>query len=146
MRAPRTCRCGRRPADRVLPLSRGRIASAISVGAVSKAINSAIAGVIVVSVGLLSATGRLPRNLFAGIRIPSTLRSDQAWRAGHRAAAAALVTAGVGPIAAGVVARARKADGEGLPLLLRAGNAWLLGWIGLASIQARRAARATDAG
>jgi SdpI/YfhL protein family len=40
---------------------------------------------IVVGVGRMAATGRLPRNLFAGIRIPSTMRSDEAWRAAQRA-------------------------------------------------------------
>ncbi|RJQ68850.1 SdpI family protein [Pseudonocardiaceae bacterium YIM PH 21723] len=30
--------------------------------------------------------GRIKRNHFVGIRIPSTLRSDAAWYAGHRAA------------------------------------------------------------
>lgn len=33
-----------------------------------------------------AANGRLPRNQWAGIRTPATMRSDQAWMAGHRAA------------------------------------------------------------
>lgn len=33
-----------------------------------------------------AADGRLGRNQVAGIRIPSTMRSDAAWLAGHRAA------------------------------------------------------------
>lgn len=33
-----------------------------------------------------AATGRLKRNQTTGIRMPSTMRSDQAWAAGHRAA------------------------------------------------------------
>ena len=39
-------------------------------------------------IGLASraAKGRLRRNQWAGIRTPSTMRSDQAWMAGHRAA------------------------------------------------------------
>lgn len=36
------------------------------------------------------ATDRLPRNVWFGVRIPSTLRSDAGWRAGHRAALPAL--------------------------------------------------------
>ncbi|GLD00578.1 hypothetical protein Mkiyose1088_24440 [Mycobacterium kiyosense] len=33
-----------------------------------------------------AASGLLPRNQIAGIRIPSVMASDTAWRAGHRAA------------------------------------------------------------
>jgi SdpI/YfhL protein family len=33
-----------------------------------------------------AASGRLPRNQWIGIRSPSTMRSDQAWVAGHQAA------------------------------------------------------------
>lgn len=33
-----------------------------------------------------AANGRLARNQWVGIRTPSTMRSDQAWAAGHRAA------------------------------------------------------------
>ena len=33
-----------------------------------------------------AANGRLRRNQYVGIRSPSTMRSDQAWVAGHRAA------------------------------------------------------------
>jgi SdpI/YfhL protein family len=42
---------------------------------------------IFVTVCRRAATGRLVRNPRAGIRTPSTMRSDQAWVAGHRAAA-----------------------------------------------------------
>ena len=34
----------------------------------------------------LAASGKLRRNGMVGLRIPSTLASDAAWRAGHRAA------------------------------------------------------------
>jgi hypothetical protein len=33
-----------------------------------------------------AASGRLPRNGLSGIRLPSTMASDDAWSAGHRAA------------------------------------------------------------
>lgn len=38
----------------------------------------------------LIRTGRLERNHWIGLRIPSTLSSDRAWEAGHRAAVPAL--------------------------------------------------------
>jgi SdpI/YfhL protein family len=41
---------------------------------------------VLIAVDWAAASGRLRRNHWAGIRIPSTMRSDQAWVAGHRAA------------------------------------------------------------
>lgn len=42
---------------------------------------------VFITVSRRGATGALERNRRAGIRTPSTLRSDRAWMAGHRAAA-----------------------------------------------------------
>jgi hypothetical protein len=110
---------------------------------VSKAISLAFSGGIVVVLGRMAATGRLPRNMFAGIRLPSTLRSDEAWDAGHRAAASAMTIAGCGPVLAAVVAAASSPGPRARTVLSRIATAWLLGWLGLATIQANRAARAT---
>ena len=52
------------------------------------------AGLAILVTALLAAGGRLPRNYVAGIRTPSLLRSEQAWRAGHAAAAPWLLGAG----------------------------------------------------
>jgi len=109
-----------------------------------KAIRFGFSGVILVVVGLMAATERLPRNLFAGIRIPSTLRSDEAWMAGHRAAASALTTAGLGPVVVSVIAAVNKPERSVQNTLFRVGTGWLLAWLGLATIQASRAARATE--
>lgn len=49
----------------------------------------------------LAARGTLRRNQIAGIRIPSTLASDAAWREGHRAGrSAAVVITGMTVVAA----------------------------------------------
>jgi hypothetical protein len=42
--------------------------------------------VVLIAVAWRAANGRLKRNQWTGIRTPSTMRSDQAWVAGHRAA------------------------------------------------------------
>jgi uncharacterized membrane protein len=42
--------------------------------------------VAIITVIWRAASGRLHRNQTTGIRIPSTMRSDAAWEAGHRAA------------------------------------------------------------
>lgn len=94
----------------------------------------------------MAATRRLPRNIFAGIRIPSTIRSDEAWHAGHQAAASALTAAGFGPVVVAVVVAAKSPGRDVQTALFRIGNGWLLAWLGVATVQASRAARATDVG
>ena len=103
----------------------------------------AIGGAIVSGLGRMAATERLPRNAFAGIRIPSTMRSDEAWLAGHRAAASALTAAGFGPVVVGVIVATTTPDRDAQTFLFRIGVGWLLAWLGLATVQASRAARAT---
>lgn len=102
-------------------------------------------GAVLVALGRLSAVGRLPRNLLAGIRIPSTMRSNEAWLAGHHAAASALTAAGFGPIMAAVVTVVWKPSADTETVLFRIATGWLLGWLGFATFQASRAARAEEA-
>jgi hypothetical protein len=109
---------------------------------VNDAVKLGLSGAAVVAIGRMAAAGRLRRNVLAGIRIPSTMHSDEAWRAGHVAAATALTVAGLGPIAAAALAAKTPGDHSG-KLLSRIGTAWLLGWVGLATFQANQAARAT---
>lgn len=45
----------------------------------------AVSGLLVIVVAFLGRDGRLPRNHFIGFRLPSTMRSDEAWGAAHRA-------------------------------------------------------------
>ena len=45
-----------------------------------------VTGAVVSLVNRRAADGRLRRNGVAGIRVRATLRSDEAWRAGHAAA------------------------------------------------------------
>ncbi|HKS51293.1 MAG TPA: SdpI family protein [Pseudonocardiaceae bacterium] len=53
-----------------------------------------IAGVALLTVGLLGWRQRLPRNRFAGIRTPATLRSDAAFIVANRVAAPPVLAAG----------------------------------------------------
>ena len=48
-----------------------------------------LAGVLLVTVAVLGARGRLPRNRWIGVRTPVTLASDAAFALANRVAAAA---------------------------------------------------------
>lgn len=67
------------------------------------AILSMVAGIVLFVVGHLTADDKLPRNHFAGARTRATLKSDEAWYAGQRAAAIPLQAAGAFAILGGVI-------------------------------------------
>jgi hypothetical protein len=50
------------------------------------AVSQIVITIVLITVSWRAANGRLRRNPWTGIRTPSTMRSDQAWVAGHRAA------------------------------------------------------------
>jgi uncharacterized membrane protein len=112
---------------------------------VPPAVRLGLGGVVMVVLGRASATGRLPRNPFAGIRIPSTLRSDEAWRAGHLAAASALTISGIGPIAVATIIGVTRPDSRVRLVLSGVASAWLIGWLCRATFAASRAARRENA-
>lgn len=66
----------------------------------------AAAGVLVVVVGRLTATGRIGRNAFAGIRTKRTMADDESWRIVHRGAQPWMIAAGAALTLAGLVALA----------------------------------------
>lgn len=91
-------------------------------------------------VGWAGRTGKLPRNHFAGIRLPSTMRSDRAWAAAHRAGWAMTFVSSLFLIAMGVRIMAVGAEeSEG-------GIWWFIGPMLIAlvigAIQGHRAAKA----
>ena len=62
-----------------------------------------VVGVVALATAWLAARGRLPRNRLIGLRTSSTLSSDAAWCAGHKAAAWSLVVLGCVMLLAGAV-------------------------------------------
>jgi uncharacterized membrane protein len=67
----------------------------VTTAAVSLGVVDAVLAVVVLVVGALGVTRRLPRNRFVGIRTPLTLRSDDAFRAAHAVAGPGLLGAGL---------------------------------------------------
>ena len=63
-----------------------------------------LAGLSLLTVGLLGWRGTLPRNRFAGVRTPASLRSDAAFRAANRVAGPPVTAAGVVCVAGGALA------------------------------------------
>ena len=61
-----------------------------------------VAGLLVTLLGWLGKIGKLPRNHFAGIRLPSTMRSDRAWAAAHRAGGNMTMLASLFMVAMGI--------------------------------------------
>jgi uncharacterized membrane protein len=62
------------------------------------------AGVLLICMANAAASGRLKRNQLAGIRIASTMASDEAWLAAHVRARRATVFAGVISVLGGAFA------------------------------------------
>lgn len=98
---------------------------------------TALLAVIVVSVTWRAASGRLARNQTMGIRIPSTMASEKAWQAGHRAALP--VTCLLVPVAAIADLTALNGAASVLVMLLWAIAAVVV--VVMAAVVAGRAAR-----
>ncbi|MDE0546354.1 SdpI family protein [Microbacterium sp. C7(2022)] len=62
------------------------------------------AGVLLIWMANAAASGRLKRNHLAGIRVPSTMASEEAWLAAHVRARTATIYAGVISIFGGAIA------------------------------------------
>lgn len=75
-----------------------------------------VAGGGLLTVGLLGWRRRLPRNRFAGIRTPATLRSEAAFRAANRVAAPPVLAAGAVCAAGGTLALGT--DGPALTVIV----------------------------
>ncbi len=112
---------------------------------------AAVLLVLMVGVGILliwmaraTASGRLKRNHIAGIRLPSTMDSDEAWSAAHVRASRPIFWAGTVSIATGVLATLPFPDP--VPFLaVVIGCAGLLALMFYAWLAGRKAAAATHA-
>ena len=71
-----------------------------------------LSGALVIALGWMGRVGRLKRNRWAGIRLPSTMKSDTAWLAAHRAGWVPTALAGLLSIAGGVVVLFREPEDQ----------------------------------
>lgn len=106
--------------------------------AISTALPLLAAGVLIVWTAYRAHRETLPRNFWIGIRTAATLRSDDAWRAGHAAAAVPLSVGGIGLIVA--AAAAVFAGEEHAVVAAMAGCAWVVVWLIIGSVAAGKAA------
>lgn len=77
--------------------------SELMVGKLILAVTLLGAGAVQIWVARATASGRLGRNVAAGIRTRATMASDEAWLAAHRAARSPMETAGWCTVAAGLL-------------------------------------------
>lgn len=101
------------------------------------------AGALLAVVAIRSRRGSLPRNWIVGIRSTSTLASDAAWVAAHRAAAPSLAFGSVGSVVAGIALAFRPSNRVGLAIVL-VGLVWLLTFVVAGGYLGNRAARDAD--
>lgn len=90
-----------------------------------------LVGAALVTVAVLGARGRLPRNRWAGVRTPATLASDAAFALANRVAAAPLGAAGGVAVAGGLVTLAGGSATVVVLALTAVGTVALAGFGGL---------------
>ena len=98
-----------------------------------------VAGAVTTWLAWLGSQRRLPPNAVAGIRLPATRRSDEAWYAAHQAAAGPLGVGGGATVACGLGVLFTGLDSIGWGLVI-VGLAALTTAVGLATTVALRAA------
>ncbi len=106
-----------------------------------------LAGLFILWIGGRMADRRFGRNRWAGIRTPSTMKSDEAWAVAHEVAAPLMTNAGTLGAAGGLtgIVAALLGAGEGVVVgLVLAGTALMTVLLLAATIKGARAAREID--
>ncbi|MCA1671945.1 MAG: SdpI family protein [Actinobacteria bacterium] len=99
-----------------------------------------VSGAALGTVGLLGWRQRLPRNRFAGVRTPATLRSDAAFAVANRVAAPTVLAAGAVCAAAGALALG--ADGAMLTVIVAVAGVGTVGLLIAGGLLGHRVAAA----
>ena len=108
-----------------------------------------LSGLLIMWMGGRMANRRLKRNKWAGIRTPSTMKSDEAWFIAHEAGAPLMTTAGTLAAAGGLtgIVAALLGGSEGVVAgLILAGALLMTVLLIVATVRGARAAREIDPG
>ncbi|RPI22498.1 MAG: SdpI family protein [Actinobacteria bacterium] len=100
-----------------------------------------LGGILILWVGALAATDRLPRNGWAGIRTMTTLRDDETWYAAHRTGSRWLLASGGLALATGLLVLVLRPDDTEVVTILLIGGLACGGCAIVAGITGQRAAR-----
>jgi uncharacterized membrane protein len=79
-----------------------------------------VLGLVLIVVAVASWQGRLPRNILAGVRTPSTMRSDQAFKVANKVAAPLTAAGGAVLVLGGALAALLGKSSPGPVLLISA--------------------------
>ena len=100
-----------------------------------------LGGVVLVYVGLLERRGRLPRNRWVGIRTRTTMASDAAWTAAHRATSWSSTASGALLVVTGLGLLVLRPSGDGAAAVATGAVAIIALLVLIGGIQAQRAAK-----
>ena len=109
-------------------------------GAIGLALLFIVAGGLVAGLSRKLASGSVGRNAMMGLRLPSTLRSEEAWHAGQQAFAPFGLAAGLGCAALGAGLLLRPNEGVAV-MLASLASIWLVVLPGLGAFLGDLAAK-----
>ena len=105
-----------------------------------------VVALVFLATGVLTLRDRLPRNRWAGIRLPATMKDDPAWYAAHRAAAVWFIVGGVSALVTTGSYVASDQSEDGLVWATMFGGLVLVVYLAIATIAGLRAASRVERG
>jgi hypothetical protein len=98
-------------------------------------------GAALLWVGHLAQHGRLRRNRLVGVRTRTTMASEEAWIAAHRASAWSMTASGAVLLAAGTFVLVLRPSETVTGMIIGAGALGMLAFVVMGGVQGQRAAK-----